>query len=45
MVIIVRALQGLMFGIVTVAGNTVVIDIMPSERRGEGLGYYGLFTF
>ena len=42
MVIIVRALQGLMFGIVTVAGNTVVIDIMPSERRGEGLGYYGL---
>ena len=42
MVIIVRALQGVMFGIVTVAGNTVVIDIMPSERRGEGLGYYGL---
>ena len=42
MVIIVRALQGLMFGIVTVGGNTVVIDIMPSERRGEGLGYYGL---
>ena len=42
MVIVVRALQGLMFGIVTVAGNTVVIDIMPSERRGEGLGYYGL---
>lgn len=42
MVIIVRALQGIMFGIVTVAGNTVVIDIMPSERRGEGLGYYGL---
>ena len=41
-VIIVRALQGLMFGIVTVGGNTVVIDIMPSERRGEGLGYYGL---
>lgn len=42
MVVIVRALQGIMFGIVTVAGNTVVIDIMPSERRGEGLGYYGL---
>ena len=27
---------------VTVGGNTVVIDIMPSSRRGEGLGYYGL---
>ncbi|WP_347915637.1 MFS transporter, partial [Bacteroides fragilis] len=23
-------------------GNTIVIDIMPSSRRGEGLGYYGL---
>ena len=22
--------------------NTIVIDIMPSSRRGEGLGYYGL---
>ena len=29
------------FGMVTVGGNTVVIDIMPSSRRGEGLGYYG----
>lgn len=27
---------------VTVGGNTIVIDIMPSSRRGEGLGYYGL---
>ena len=27
---------------VTVSGNTIVIDIMPSSRRGEGLGYYGL---
>ena len=30
------------FGMVTVSGNTIVIDIMPSSRRGEGLGYYGL---
>lgn len=37
-----RAIHGLSFGIVTVASNTIVIDIMPSERRGEGLGYYGL---
>ncbi len=27
---------------VTVGGNTLVIVIMPSSRRGEGLGYYGL---
>ena len=37
-----RIIQGVSFGMVTVCGNTVVIDIMPSSRRGEGLGYYGL---
>lgn len=40
--IIFRIIHGLSFGMVTVSGNTVVIDIMPSSRRGEGLGYYGL---
>lgn len=39
---IMRIIHGFAFGTVTVAGNTVVIDIMPSSRRGEGLGYYGL---
>lgn len=39
---VLRMAHGLAFGTVTVAGNTVVIDIMPSSRRGEGLGYYGL---
>lgn len=37
-----RIIHGLSFGMVTVAGNTIVIDIMPSSRRGEGIGYYGL---
>lgn len=40
--IIFRIIHGLSFGMVTVSGNTIVIDIMPSSRRGEGLGYYGL---
>ncbi len=40
--IIFRVIHGISFGMVTVSGNTVVIDIMPSSRRGEGLGYYGL---
>lgn len=40
--IILRVVHGFSFGMVTVGGNTVVIDIMPSSRRGEGLGYYGL---
>lgn len=40
--IILRIVHGFAFGTVTVSGNTVVIDIMPSSRRGEGIGYYGL---
>ncbi|MDR0693720.1 MAG: MFS transporter [Prevotellaceae bacterium] len=40
--ILLRVLHGISFGAVSVAGNTIVIDIMPSSRRGEGLGYYGL---
>ena len=40
--IIFRIIHGVSFGMITVGGNTVVIDIMPSSRRGEGLGYYGL---
>ena len=37
-----RLLQGGAFGMVTVGGNTIMIDIMPSSRRGEGIGYFGL---
>ena len=40
--ILFRIIQGVSFGMVTDGGNTVIIDIMPSSRRGEGLGYYGL---
>ena len=40
--VMLRILHGLSFGTVTVAGNTIVIDITPSSRRGEALGYYGL---
>ena len=40
--ILLRIVHGFSFGMVTVSGNTIVIDIMPSSRRGEGLGYYGL---
>ena len=41
---LIRIFHGFAFGTVTVAGNTVVIDIMPSSRRGEGLGYYGMMN-
>lgn len=40
--IVLRIVHGFAFGMVSVAGNTIVIDILPSSRRGEGLGYYGL---
>lgn len=40
--VVLRALHGVAFGSVTVGGNTLCVDIMPSSRRGEGLGYYGL---
>ena len=33
--IMLRVVHGLAFGMVTVAGNTIVIDITPSSRRGE----------
>lgn len=42
MFILFRVIHGVSFGMVTVSGNTVVIDIMPSSRRGEGLGYFGM---
>ena len=37
-----RVAHGLAFGTTSVGGSTIVIDILPSERRGEGLGYFGL---
>lgn len=40
--IVLRMIHGFAFGMVSVAGNTIVIDVMPSSRRGEGLGYYGM---
>lgn len=39
---IVRTLHGLPFGATTVANSTVAIDVLPSSRRNEGAGFYGL---
>ena len=39
---IVRTLHGAPFGAVTVANSTMAIDVLPSSRRNEGIGYYGL---
>lgn len=39
---VVRTLHGGPFGAITVANSTVAIDVLPSSRRNEGIGYYGL---
>lgn len=39
---IVRTMHGLPFGAVTVANSTAAIDVLPSSRRSEGIGFYGL---
>lgn len=39
---IVRTMHGIPFGSTTVANSTVAIDVLPSSRRSEGIGYYGL---
>ena len=39
---IVRTLHGGPFGAATVANSTMAIDVLPSSRRNEGIGYYGL---
>ena len=39
---VVRTLHGAPFGLTSVSSNTVAIDVLPSQRRGEGIGYWGL---
>lgn len=41
---VLRATHGVAFGLVTISNSTVAIDVMPSSRRNEGIGYYALST-
>lgn len=40
--IVLRALQGIGFACVTTASATAAADVLPTERLGEGIGYYAL---
>ena len=40
--LVLRIFHGIAFGFITTASNSFIIDIMPSTRRGEGLGYFGV---
>jgi len=44
LITVLRFIQGLGWGISTISGSTVAVDIIPSEKRGEGIGYYSLST-
>lgn len=39
---IVRTIHGGPFGAASVANSTMAIDVLPSSRRTEGIGFYGL---
>ena len=39
---VIRTLHGAPFGLTSVSSNTVAIDVLPSQRRGVGIGYWGL---
>lgn len=40
--ILMRIVQGIGWGFSTTASGTIATDLIPPERRGEGMGYYGL---
>ena len=42
LLILIRLFQGTFMGLTSVSGNTITIDVIPSARRGEGMGFYGL---
>ena len=42
LLVLIRIMHGLAFGLSSVGGNTLVIDVVPSAKRGEGIGYFGV---
>jgi MFS family permease len=38
-----RFLHGIGFGVGTTATGTAAIDLIPEQRKGEGIGYYSMF--
>ncbi|MQP77222.1 MFS transporter [Stenotrophomonas sp. MYb238] len=42
--VLVRLGIGLTFAVMSTAANTQAIDIIPSARRGEGIGFFGLMS-
>lgn len=41
-ILLIRFMHGLVWGIATTTGSTLIVDIVPAARRGEGIGLFGL---
>ncbi|GIM28154.1 MFS transporter [Clostridium polyendosporum] len=41
--LILRFIQGIGFGMATTATGTIVADLIPDNRKGEGIGYFNMF--
>ncbi|MCX6271840.1 MAG: MFS transporter [Bacteroidetes bacterium] len=37
-----RFMHGFAWGVTSTAGNTLIVDMVPPSRRGEGIGIFGL---
>jgi MFS family permease len=44
MIIFIRILHGIGFGIHSTTSGAVIADIVPKSRLGEGLGYFGIYN-
>lgn len=42
LLVLFRFIHGLSFGLTSTGGPTIISDVVPAARRGEGLGYFGL---
>ncbi|NYF25266.1 MFS family permease [Sporosarcina sp. JAI121] len=42
--LVLRFVQGIWFSIITTAGVSITADIVPTARRGAGLGYFAMST-
>lgn len=42
LLIIIRSVQGFFWGFTSTGLGTIASDLVPQQKRGEGLGYYGL---
>lgn len=40
--LVIRVFHGFTWGVITTGGSTIATDIVPEERRGEGIGYFGM---